>query len=148
MHEDPTVCTGTEINVPALSGLTLAVARTTWTDAGFTGNFTPSAGDDAKVVITQTVSPSAPAGGCAPTTASVIVTYGDASDPPVATCTAPQLVKLTAANASADWTAAGFTGAFTTQPANKNTWIVKTQNLVGGQDYACTTSVIVYLENK
>jgi len=146
MHEDPTVCTGTEINVPALSGLTLATARTTWTDAGFTGAFTPSAGDDAKVVLTQTVSPSAPAGGCAPTTASVIVTFGEATDPPVPTCTAPQLVKLTAAKASADWTAAGFTGAFTTQPANKNNWIVKTQNLVGGQDYACTASVIVYLE--
>jgi hypothetical protein len=92
------------------------------------------------------VSPSAPAGGCAAPDASVVVTFGEASDPPVATCTAPQLVKLTSANASAEWTTAGFTGAYTTQPTNKNNWIVKTQNLVGGQDYACTATVIVYLE--
>jgi len=141
-HEEPEVCTGTKISVPPLAGLTLSVARTTWTDANFTGTFTPAAGDDAKVVITQSVA----AGGCAEPTASVVVTYGEANDPPVETCTAPQLVKLTAAKAAQDWTAAGFTGAFTTQPTNKNTWIVKTQNLVGGQDYACTSTVIVYLE--
>lgn len=141
-HEDPEVCTGTQIGVPPLIGLTLAAAREDWTDAGFTGTFTPAAGDDAKMVITQSVA----AGGCAEPAASVVVTYGEATDPPVETCTAPQLVKLTAAKASADWTTAGFTGAFTTQPTNKNNWIVKTQNLVGGQDYACTASVIVYLE--
>jgi hypothetical protein len=141
-HEDPEVCTGTQISVPPLIGLTLATARDTWSDANFTGTFTPAAGDDAKVVVTQSVA----AGGCAEPTASVVVTYGEATDPPVETCTAPQLVKLTASKAAQDWTTAGFTGAFTTQPTNKNTWIVKTQNLVGGQDYACTSSVIVYLE--
>ena len=147
-HEEPEVCTGGNINVPALSGLTLVEARTTWTDAGFTGTFTPSAGEDAKVVLTQTVSPATPAGGCVAPTASVSVTFGEPSAPPVETCTAPQLVKLTASKASQAWTTAGFTGSFTTQPANKNTWIVKSQNLVGGQDYACTASVIVYLESK
>lgn len=141
-HQDPEVCNGTQISVPPLIGLTLAAAREDWTAAGFTGTFTPTAGDDAQVVVTQSVA----AGGCAEPTASVVVTYGDATDPPLATCTAPQLVTLTASNASADWTAAGFTGAFTTQPANKNNWIVKTQDLVGGQDYACTASVTVNLE--
>lgn len=141
-HEEAEVCTGTQISVPALAGLTLLAARGAWSDAGFTGSFTPAAGDDAKVVITQSVA----AGGCAEPTASVLVTYGEATDPPVETCTAPQLVKLTANKASQEWTTAGFTGAFTTQPTNKNNWIVKSQNLVGGQDYACTSSVIVYLE--
>jgi hypothetical protein len=147
-HEEPVACSGTQINVPNLIGLTLAVARTTWTDdAGFNGTFTPLAGDDAKVVHTQTVSPGdPPPGGCAGVDASVTVTYGEPSDPPPATCTAPQLVKSTAATAQQDWTTEGFTGSFTMQPSNKNNWIVKWQNLVGGSEYPCTASVIVYLE--
>jgi hypothetical protein len=146
-HSAPESCTASNINVPYLIGLTLATARTTWTDAGFSGgSFTPAAGDDGKVVLTQTVSPSTAPGGCAPPTASVTVTFGEPSDPPVPTCTAPDMVKDTATVAAQEWTTAGFTGAFTTQPTNKNSWIVKAQNLVGGQDYACTVSVIVYLE--
>jgi hypothetical protein len=144
-HSEPVACSGSQINVPNLIGLTLATARTTWTD-DFTGTFTPSAGDDAKVVRTQTVSPSAPPGGCTDPGASVTVTFGEPTDPPPPTCTAPQLVKSTATQAKQDWTTEGFTGAFTTQPTNKNNWIVKWQNVVGGSEYACTTSVIVYLE--
>jgi hypothetical protein len=146
-HSPPVTCTGSDTNVPNLIGLTLSTARTTWEDAGFaSGSFTPGAGDDAKVVVTQTVSPSTDPGGCAPPTASVLVTSGEPSDPPVPTCKAPDMVKDSANAARDEWTTAGFTGAFTTQPTNKNTWIVKAQNLVGGQDYACTVSVIVYLE--
>ena len=145
-HSEPESCTGSSVNVPNLIGLTLETARTTWTDATFTGTFTPLAGDDDQVVLTQAVSPSTAPGGCAAPTASVIVTHGQPSDPPVSTCTAPDMVKDSANAAGDEWTTAGFTGAFTTQPTNKNTWIVKSQNLVGGQDYACTVSVIVYLE--
>jgi len=145
-HTAPAVCTGSDVNVPNLIGLTLTTARSTWTGATFTGAFTPAAGDDAMIVLTQTITPSTPPGGCAPVTASVVVTFGEDNDPPAPTCTAPQLVKLTSANAAQAWTTAGFTGSFATQPANKSQWIVKWQNLVGGQDYACTASVIVYLE--
>ena len=147
-HSEPVVCSGTQINVPNLIGLTLAVARTTWRDeAGFSGTFSPSAGDDDKVVRTQIVSPSSPEPGyCANADATVAVTYGEASDPPPPTCTAPQLVKSTSAQAKQDWTTGGFIGSFTTQPANRNNWIVKWQNLVGGYEYSCTASVIVYLE--
>jgi hypothetical protein len=146
-HTPPVVCTGSEVNVPNLIGLTVAAARTAWTDATFAaGAFTPSAGEDAKIVLTQTVSPPTPPGGCAPVSASVVVTFGEDSDPPPPTCKAPQLVKSTSTTAAQAWTTAGFTGSFSTQPANKSQWIVKWQNLVGGQDYACTSSVVVYLE--
>lgn len=145
-HTAPIVCTAPQINVPNLVGLTLADARDAWSDAGFTGSFTPSAGDDAQVVLTQAVSPATSPGGCADPAATVIVTYGDAAEPPAETCIAPQLVRLSAAQAEAAWQTAGFTGSFNTQPQNKRTWIVKAQNLVGGQEYACTASVIVYLE--
>ncbi len=41
---------------------------------------------------------------------------------------------------------AGFTGAFTYNPTNKPTWVVKTQNLIGGQSYACTADLQVHLQ--
>ena len=59
-----------------------------------------------------------------------------------------QVLGFTPAAAQSDYQTAGFAGAFTTKPANKPTWTVKTQSLIGGQKYACTASLEVNLENK
>ncbi len=57
--------------VPNLVGLTVASARAEWADAGFTGSFTPGAGQNNKTVETQTQPP----GACLPATISVTVTH-------------------------------------------------------------------------
>ena len=57
--------------VPNLVGLTVANARGAWADAGFTGAFTPAAGQNNKIVETQ----SQATGTCLPSTSSMIVTY-------------------------------------------------------------------------
>lgn len=57
--------------VPNLVGLTVSNARAAWADAGFTGAFIPAAGQNNKIVETQ----SQVAGACLPATTSVTVTY-------------------------------------------------------------------------
>jgi hypothetical protein len=59
-----------------------------------------------------------------------------------------QVLGDTPAEALSAYQGQGFTGAFTTTPANKPTWTVKSQSLIGGQDYACTANLEVALENK
>lgn len=57
--------------VPNLVGLMLSKARAAWTTAGFTGSFSPAAGLNKKTVRTQ----SEAAGGCRPSTTTIVVTY-------------------------------------------------------------------------
>jgi beta-lactam-binding protein with PASTA domain len=57
--------------VPNLIGLTVAEARAAWTDAGFSGSFSPSFGLNNKIVETQSESP----GTCLAAGTSIIVTY-------------------------------------------------------------------------
>jgi hypothetical protein len=52
-------------------GLTVSNARAAWTAAGFSGSFSPAAGQNNKIVQTQSL----PAGGCLPATTSIVVTY-------------------------------------------------------------------------
>jgi TadE-like protein len=126
--------------VPNMVGQTVAQARSSWTAAGFTGPFTPSAGaSDTDTVTGQLTSPPSSPGQCLPKNSSVTVTHV----PPVSQCTMPQMVGLNVNNAQATYVSAGFTGTFNiNQPPNGN-YVIKSQSLVGGQQYACSTSVTV-----
>lgn len=146
-HTEPEECTPPEINMPILVGMTVAEARDVW-DESFTGTFTPVSGNDDEVVETQTTSPSVGFLECADPATSVTVTFGPAAPPPPPTCTMPQVLGKTPAAAKTDYDTAGFTGSFTTKPANKPTWKVKSQSLIGGQTYPCTASLEVDLESK
>jgi hypothetical protein len=57
--------------VPILIGQTVSHARTAWTAAGFTGSFTPTFGQNNKVVLTQSELP----GLCLPASTSISVTH-------------------------------------------------------------------------
>ena len=57
--------------VPDLVGRTVSNARAVWTAFGFTGSFSPAAGLNKKTVRTQ----SEAAGGCRPSTTTIVVTY-------------------------------------------------------------------------
>jgi hypothetical protein len=92
--------------------LTLSGARTAWTAAGFTGNFTPN-GHNSDVVIEQFTTPSSSPGQCIAPTSTVDVTYGPAPTPAPTCAPVPNLVGMLLPNARAAWTAAGFTGSFT-----------------------------------
>jgi Flp pilus assembly protein TadG len=147
-HKVPDACTPTEAIVPQLvqvPAITVAQARTTWTGAGFSGGFTPLTGSDTDTVTAQAVTPNVPAGQCAPLTAQVNVTHVG-TPPPPSQCTMPQTLGLMAVpNARNAYTNAGFTGTFSYSP-NKPSWYVHTQNLVGGQSYACTASLSVQVQ--
>jgi hypothetical protein len=54
-----------------LVGQTVSHARTAWTAAGFTGSFTPTFGQNNKVVLTQSELP----GLCLPASTSIVVTH-------------------------------------------------------------------------
>jgi hypothetical protein len=61
--------------VPTLEGFSVSAARTKWRDAGFTGSFTPSSGQNNKTVITQTTNPTSRPGDCIPPNSTVTVTH-------------------------------------------------------------------------
>lgn len=133
-------CTAPDIVVPNMVGLTVSQARTEWTNAGFTGSFSPASGFDAEFVDVQTTSPSSSPGNCRPPSTTVTVSHAPV-EPTI--CTMPQLIGLRVNAASTTFTTAGFTGAFTaTSPPNGN-YVVTSQTLVGGQPYPCTSPVTV-----
>jgi hypothetical protein len=102
----PPPCPSGQLQVPNMVGQLLPTARTLWADAGFTGSFSPSAGHNDKVVLSQTTSPTnVTPGGCLAEDGSVSTTWGD---PPVPNCDVPNLVGLSAAAAQTDWSDAGF----------------------------------------
>ncbi len=111
--------------VPNLVGLTVSGARLAWTNAGFTGAFTPATGSDTENVLAQITSPSSSPGACLAASATVLVTTT------VNGCTLPEvkvpnMVGLTVSQARGQWTAAGFTGSFSPATGN-DTNIVNTQ---------------------
>jgi len=61
--------------VPNMVGLTVADARSAWTNAGFTGTFNPSTGHTAQQVTKQTTAVASSPGDCIASNLSVTVTY-------------------------------------------------------------------------
>ncbi|HEX7069349.1 MAG TPA: TadE/TadG family type IV pilus assembly protein [Rhodothermales bacterium] len=137
-----TACDPGEARIPSLIDLTVAAARTKWSDAGFTGQFYPATGLDSEVVTSQNVSSGDDPGECAPT--SALVTVG--SEPAVDYCVAAQLTGSTKAQAQAAYTGAGFTGTIKfTGPASG---VVTGQKLTGGATYPCSSNEDLKLSNK
>ena len=145
--EPPEECVPPEFAVPNLVGSAVGAARTTW-QASFTGSFSAGGAADAALVTSQTVSPGTPIGECADATASVLVAAAAAPTPAPASCQMVQVIGDSPATAKSKYETQGFTGTFSTKPANKPTWKVKSQSLVGGQTYTCAANLEVDLENK
>ena len=136
-HTPATTCSGTEIQVPNLTGLTLTQARGSWAGAGFTGTFNPATGNDTNIVTGQNVA----AGSCEEPTTSITVTH---EPPPPPQCTMPQLIGNYRANqGETPFRTAGFTGTYTISRPPQGNYNITSQSLVGGQSYNCTSSVSV-----
>ena len=145
-HQLPdTECDTDESQVPITIGLTVGEARAAWTGAGFTGGFVPLTGSDSDIVDGFDITPDdVGEGDCAVLTSQVNVDHTPGSTP--TDCTMTQILGNTIAQAEAAYRTRGFTGTFTYNPTNKPNWVVKTQNLIGGQTYACTANLHVQLE--
>lgn len=145
-HKVPDDCADDETLVPLMIGLTVQQARSAWTGAGFTGGFVPLTGSDTNVVDDFTITPdNVPEGECALLTSQVNVSHSSGPVPP-GQCTMPQLLGMQAVpNGQSAYTTAGFTGTFNYSP-NQPTWLVNSQDLVGGQPYACTANVSVQVK--
>ena len=140
-HGAASTCSGTEIEVPALTGLSLTQARSAWTGSGFNpGTFSPATGNDTNLVTGQTTSPSSVPGECREPDTTVTVTH---AAPPPPQCPMPQLLGKKVNIGQSDFTTAGFTGTYSvTRPPNGN-YDITSQSLVGGQQYACSSGVTV-----
>lgn len=103
----PPPCPAGQAQVPDLIGDLVSAAKLEWTAAGFTGNFNPAGADDSKTVLTQVTNPvtSPPINGCLEIGADVFVTFGD---PPPDPCIIPNMIGDTFADASTEWSLAGF----------------------------------------
>lgn len=144
-HKVPDNCGAGQTTVPNLVTLSVAQARVAWTNAGFSGSFTPLTGSDTDIVSAQTTNPGSSPGSCAAITTTVNVTHAPPPPPP-GQCRMLQVLGFTINQARSTYLGQGFTGAYTYTPTNKPTWVVKTQNLIGGQTYACTADLDVQLE--
>jgi hypothetical protein len=117
--------------VPDLVGMSVAAARVTWSEAGFSGAFSPAPGpDDGDTVLTQNTSPPSTPGDCIGVDSTVTVT----SDPPEE-CVAPEfpvpnLIGLSVGDARTAWEA-DFTGTFSAGGAS-DTQVVTSQTVSGG----------------
>ena len=141
-HSPAPTCAAGEIVVPSLVTITVAQARDKWSDAGFTGSFTPVVGNDDQIVSSQSTSTGRLAGQCSVETTLVVVGYGA---PTPSTCTAPDMTGTSKAAANSAYSTASFTGTFKSTGPNSGT--VSSQSLVGGQPYPCTSDVTVTLKN-
>jgi beta-lactam-binding protein with PASTA domain len=141
-HTATPTCAATDVIVPSLIDLTLAQARTAWTNAGFTGSFTPVSGNNTQIVRSQSTSTGRTPGQCSTPTTLVTVSYGA---PPASTCTAPEVLGRSDAQAQAAYSGAGFTGTYKSTGSPGGT--VESQSLVGGQPYPCTSNLTVQLKN-
>ena len=128
----PTGCV--DKTVPNLVGLAVADARTAWTNAQFTGAFTPATGDDTNVVTSQTTTPASVPGDCRPATTSVLVAHTAPGPCSGTDIQVPSLVNLTVSQARSSWTAAGF-DAGTFSPASGSD-----ANIVDGQTTSPSSS--------
>jgi TadE-like protein len=108
----PPVPSCVDETVPSLIGLSVATARTAWTNAGFTGAFTPATGNDTDVVTAQTTTPASNPGDCLVATATVLVAHSAATACTGTDVEVPSLIGMTVAQARSTWTA-DFTGSFT-----------------------------------
>jgi beta-lactam-binding protein with PASTA domain len=90
-------------------------------------------------VTAQLTSPAAVPGQCIPVNSSVTVTHVAAGGQ----CTMPQLIGINVSSAQSAYTSAGFTGTFTVSRPPNGDYNVKSQSLVAGQSYACSSSVTV-----
>jgi uncharacterized protein (UPF0333 family) len=133
----PGYCPGGEENVPNLVGQTVAAARAAWSNAGFTGAFSPASGSDTESVTSQTTSPAANVGECLSTSASVTVTHET-------TCVVPQLIGSRTSVAASAFSGAGFTGTLTISRPPSSDYLIGSQSLVGGQPYVCSSNITVY----
>jgi hypothetical protein len=77
--------------VPHMLGLTVGGARSAWSAAGFTGNFTPN-GHSSETVLSVQTTPGANEGECIPPGSTVNVTYGPAPTPAPTCAVVPNLV--------------------------------------------------------
>jgi hypothetical protein len=111
--------------VPDLHDLTVAAARSAWSNNGFTGGFLPSNAINSDIVDAQTTHPGSIPGDCIALTARVTVTTHPPPTPP--TCAnVPDMFGMTVASARTAWTSAGFTGSFT-PPGGSNSDTVLSQ---------------------
>jgi beta-lactam-binding protein with PASTA domain len=101
--------------VPDLVGMSLRDARSAWSTAGFLGAFSPSSGQDSKLVV----GPQTPTPG---SDQSPTMTISIAStNAPTCSGTAklmPKVIGLTVTNARASWEAAGFPATAFDPPAS------------------------------
>jgi hypothetical protein len=141
-HKVPDECDDDETLVPLMIGGTVQQARSAWTGAGFTGGFTPLTGSNTDSVDGFTITPdNVPEGECALLTSQINVDH-TAGPPAPGECEMPQLLGLSVSAAQSAYTTEGFKGTFSYSP-NQSTWLVESQDLVGGQNYACTANVKV-----
>lgn len=141
----PDNCLVTERVVPSLVTLTVAQARTAWAGAGFTGGFTPLTGSDTNIVSAQVTSTGKLPGECSAASTYVTVTHAP-PPPPAGYCTMTQVIGLSQTAAKTSYQNAGFTGRFSIRGNTTSTWVVKTQDLVGGQVYPCSANLQVQLK--
>lgn len=135
----PPPCPDDEARVPAMVGLTVSAARTTWFGAGFnTGTFTPATGSNGQMVQTQVVTPSTAAGDCAPEDAEVTVTTGT---PPTPDCTVPDFIGSHSAGAQSTWTSHGFTTSVSFRASGQLPYRIFDQTLVAGRLVPCNSSI-------
>jgi hypothetical protein len=132
--------------VPNLVGALLPDARTAWTAAGFTGQFTPvSPTGDTQQVLTQTTTPSSTPGQCKPFASTISVTFGPlpTPTPTPAPCQVPSFIGTPSSTAQQRWHDAGFTTTITFLQQGQLPYTIQTQNLVGGSNVVCNASIKV-----
>jgi Flp pilus assembly protein TadG len=128
--------------VPNLRGVTVAIARQTWTDADFTGEFLPTASND-RIVIDQISDPASSPGDCIEPAATVTVSHGPPpAPPPPSPCKVPSFINTSSSGATAVWTNAGF-DADNIDFSRNNEFTVRSQSLVGGTWVTCAATVLL-----
>jgi hypothetical protein len=134
--------TPTCLYVPNVRGITVADARTSWTDAGFVGAFLPTA-NDTRVVIDQVTLPASEPGACMEPDTSMTVSHGPPPPaPPPAPCKVPSFVNTSSSAATTTWTGAGFSADnISFKPPNANAFTIQSQSLVGGTFVGCDASI-------
>ncbi len=136
--------------VPNLIGISVADARTTWTDAGFTGSLTVDGGgdpdgiDNARVVTAQATTPTSTAGVSCGDPAWIIdvATDDPLPPPPPVPCRVPNLIHLRLDEGQTEWAEAGFLPANLTADGSNN-FKIQSQSLVGGNYVACDATITV-----
>jgi hypothetical protein len=138
---DPPTCSGSDVVLPSVVGLSVADARARWAAQGFDpANFTPGSGDDGQVVVTQTASPATPPGTCAdPATTSITVTFENPQDP--APCQVPDFVGENRNDAQGIWTGAGFAKTVQVSGGPGN-WKISSQDVEAHTFLPCDSTVI------